>query len=193
MAKQVKKPTKQQHLRHQKQHRIIVGLSIVVVAALIGLIFSLIIVPKVVNDTRLHRINEIYNSIQIPVVVYDETDNVFGNKRWHEEDNSKTYASSKTFVVGETVTEATDTFDKAIAKAGYMLISQSTPGAVSNRRVYKTPQGEYVFLRAESKLRLDAFQNQIWMKNKSNDFSKIDPNAGPARVTLSVNLDDNNE
>lgn len=188
-----KKLTKQQHVKHQKLHRIIVGLSIVVVAALLGLIFSLIIIPKVVNDARLHRINEIYSSIQTPALVYDETDNVFGDKRAYEWDNSRTYASSKSFVVGETVTDAINTFDKSITAAGYTRFSESSPDSVSKQLIYKTSKGEYIFLRAVSKLRVDAFQNQLWMGGKSNDFSRIDPNAGPARVTLAVNLDDNNE
>ncbi|HEY8886416.1 MAG TPA: hypothetical protein VIM31_02885 [Candidatus Microsaccharimonas sp.] len=188
-----KKYTKQQHEKHQKRHRIIVGLSIVVVAVLLGLIFSFIIIPKVINDTRLNRINHIFSSIQGPALVYDETDHIFGDKRLYEWDASRSYASSKTLVVGKTVTDAFDLFDKAIVAAGYTPVQDAHPNSVVKERTYKTPRGEYVYLDAVSKLRTDAFQNQVWMGSTENNFRNIDPNAGPASVTLRVNLDDNNE
>lgn len=193
MAKQVKKPTKQQQNKHHIRHRIIVGLSVVVVALLLGLIFTLIIIPKIHNDIRLNRINEIYSSIKLPQNVYAEADTVFGDKRIYSYDTSKSIPSSETFVVAKTVTDTFNTLDTAIKAAGYTPLAQANPDTVTKEAHYKTGKGEYIILNVESKLRLDAFQNELWMNDKSGGFNQIDSNAGPSLVTLKVNLDDNNE
>lgn len=190
----VKKYTKQQHEKHQKRHKIIVGLSIVVVAALLGLIFALIVIPRTIDTVRLHRINEIYSSIKQPALVYAETDTIFGDRRVQDVTTGATEPSTKTFVISQTVTDAFNTMNQAVLDTGATLIKTSNPDSVVKQADYKTTKGEYIQLSVESKLRLDAFQNTIWMNGKASDaFVKIDPNAGPARVTLSVNLDDNNE
>jgi hypothetical protein len=192
--KQMKKPTKQQHLRHQKRHRIIVGLSIVVVAALLGLIFALIVIPRTIDSARLHRINEIYSSIKMPAIVYNETDMIFGDRRISDLARNLTTPSYKTFVISDTVTGAFNTMNQAIIDTGAVAIKNSNPDSVAKQADYKTTKGEYIQLVVQSKLRLDAFQNAIWMNDKiSSAFANIDPNSGPALVTLSVNLDDNNE
>jgi hypothetical protein len=188
-----KKYTKQQHAKHQKRHRIIVGLSIVVVAALLGLIFTLIVLPKIHNDARLHRINEIYSSIQLPQNVYAETNMIFGDKRFYSYDTNKTIPSTETFVVAKTVTDTFSTIDASIKAAGYTPLEQTNPDSVTKEGHYKTAKGEYIFLNVQSKLRLDAFQNEYWMGDTSKGFAAIDPNAGPSTVILKVNLDDNNE
>lgn len=190
----VKKVSKQQRAKHQKQHRIIVGSSIIVVALLLGLIFTLIMIPKIHNDARLNRINAIYSSIQLPANIYSEVDNVFGDKRPYDHDHSRSMSSAKTFVVAKTVNDTFAVMDKAIKAAGDVQFEEAYPGSVSKEYHYKTSKGEYVRLNVESKLRLDAFQNAYWMTGKFPDgYAKIDPNAGPAIVTLKVNLDDNNE
>lgn len=190
----IKKPTKQQHLKNQKRHKIIIGLSIVVVAVMLGLIFALIVLPRTIDGIRLHRINEIYRSIELPATIYSETDSIFGDKRPYDYDQSRSASSSKTFVVAQSVTDTFDVIDKAIQAAGYVPFEEAYPGSVSKEFHYKTPDGAYVRLNVESKLRLDAFQNTYWMNGKLTDeFFAIDPNAGPSLVTLKVNLDDNNE
>ena len=194
MVKQAKKPTKQQQSKHHIRHRVIIGLSTVVVAVLLGLIFSLIIIPKIHNDARLNRINEIYSSIKLPANVYNERDNIFGDKRPYDYDKSRSMSSEKQFVVGKNVDVAFAQIDKAIRDAGYTYFEEPYPGSTFKEYHYKTNKGEYIRLNVESKLRLDAFQNTVWMNGKlSDDFFKIDPNAGPSYVTLKVNLDDNNE
>lgn len=190
----VKKLTQKQIAHHQKRHRIIVGLSIVVVAALVGLIFSLIIIPRVTNNLRLNRINEIYASITLPSPVYNENDTVFGNKRVYPYDSSRSQSSQKTFVVGKTVNDTFNELDAAIKAAGYVAFEEPYPGSVFREEHYKTDHNEYIRLNVSSKLRNDAFQNSLWMTGKINDdVFKIDPNAGPSTVILKVNLDDNNE
>lgn len=189
-----KKYTKQQIERHQKRHKIIVGLSIVVVAALLGLIFSLIIIPRITNNIRLNRINEIYASIKMPDPVYAEQDTIFGNKRVYPYDSGRSQSSEKTFVVGKTVSDTFNELDSAIKAAGYVAFEEPYPGSVFREEHYKTDRNEYIRLNVSSKFRNDAFQNSLWMTGKqSDDLFKIDPNTGPSTVILKVNLDDNNE
>jgi hypothetical protein len=196
MAKQAKKPTKQQHSRHQKQHRIIVGLSIVVVAVLVGLILSLIIIPKVVNDTRLRRINEIYSSIGVDTNsnYVLQRENVFGDKRVYSYDVGRTFSSEKDYVRGANVDVTAKELDTAVKAAGFTLIGQPYAGSTETQYQYKDSRGEYVRVTVTSKLRDDAFRNSYLMTKKTSpDDFKIDPNAGPSNVILKVNLDDNNE
>jgi hypothetical protein len=189
-----KKPTKQQHQKHQTRHRIIVGLSIVVIAVLVGIILSLIILPRISNDTRLNRINEIYASIKLPQNTYFATDNIFGDKRVYAYDKGRSYSSEKKFVVAKTVTETFDDIDASIKAAGNTPFEEAYPGSTSKEFHYKTSRGEYIRLNVTSKLRNDAASNEMLMTGKFSDaFFKIDPNAGPSTVTLKVNLDDNNE
>jgi hypothetical protein len=189
-----KKLTKQQHQIHQKRHQIIVGLSIVVVAVLVGLIFALIVIPTIHNNARLHRINEIYSSIKLPANTYFNRDSIFGDKRPYSYDAGRSQASSKTFVVAKTVTETFNEIDAAIKAAGYTPFEEAYPGSTSKEYHYKTSKGEYIRLNVSSKLRNDAASNEILMNGKFDDaFYKLDPNAGPSSVILKVNLDDNNE
>jgi hypothetical protein len=189
-----KKITKQDIAHHQKRHRIIMGLSIVVVAVLLGLIFSLIIIPRITNNIRLNRINEIYASITLPATVYNENDSVFGDKRVYPYDAGRSQSSQKVFVVGKTVKDTFNELDAAIKSAGYVAFEEPYPGSVFREEHYKSDRNEYIRLNVSSKLRDDAFQNSYWMTGKTSaDVFKIDPNAGPSTVTLKVNLDDNNE
>jgi hypothetical protein len=192
--KQSKKPTKQQHLKHQKQHRTIIGLGIVVVAVLVGLILALTLLPTIKNDARLNRINEIYSSITLPQHTFLPTNNIFGDKRTYDYDKSRSYASQKKFVVAKTVAETFGEMDKAIKAAGYTQFEEAYPGSTIKEFHYKTSRGEFIRLNVSSKLRNDAALNDQLMNGKfTEDFFKIDPNAGPSTVILKVNLDDNNE
>ena len=197
MTKQAKKPSKtlkkQQPIDHHIRHRIILGVGTIIIALLIGLVLTLFTIPKIHNDTRLARINDIYASIQLPENIYSDYENVFGDKRPYDYDSGRSASSVKSFVVAKTVTEAFDTIDTAIKAAGYTPFEEAYPGSVSKEYHYKTSKGEYIRLNVDSKLRTDAFQNEYWMTGKFDAAMKIDPNAGPARVTLKVNLDDNNE
>jgi hypothetical protein len=186
--------TKQQHHTRRKQHRALVGIVIVFLALVIGLILVLTVPPKINNDLRLRRINDIYSSITLPSNTYFNTENVFGDKRPYPGDKSRSFASQKTFVVAKTVTETFNEIDAAIKKAGYTYFEEAYPGSTSKEYHYKTSRGEYIRLNVSSKLRDDAASNEVLMNGKFDDaFFKIDPNAGPSTVVLKVNLDDNNE
>jgi hypothetical protein len=193
MAKRALKSKKQQH-DHHIRHRIIMGAGITVLALLLGLVFALILIPRINNDIRLNRINAIYDSIQLPENTYFNTENVFGDKRPYPSGEGRTMSSSKTFVVAKTVNDTADMMDKAIKAAGYTFFEQLYPDSTSKEYHYKTSKNEYIRLNVTSKLRGDAASNDVLMTGKlSDDFFKIDPNAGPSTVTLKVNLDDNNE
>ena len=201
MAKQTKKTTKKasslktrQHVDHHIRHRVILGAGIIVIAVLAGLVLSLFIIPKIHNDARLSRINEIYSSISLPENAYFQDENIFGEKRPYEYDAGRSFSSYKTFVVAKTVNETMDILDKAVKDAGYTMFDEAYPGSTSKQYHYKTDRGEYIRLTVSSKLRDDAASNELLMNGEFSDaFFKIDPNAGPSRVTLKVNLDDNNE
>jgi hypothetical protein len=193
----LRNPTKLTHhsyLKHQKQHRTIFGLGVIVLAVLIGLILTLTILPKLHNDARLNRINEIYSTITLPQHTFLPADNIFGNKRTYDYDTTRSFSSQKKFVVAKTVTETFEYMDKAIKAAGYTQFEEAYPGSTFKEFHYKTSRGEYIRLNVSSKLRNDAAFNELVMNKKfSEDFFKIDPNVGPSTVTLKVNLDDNNE
>ena len=201
MAKQLKKPSKKASLSKKRQpvdhhirHRITLGLGFIIIAVLVGLVLSLVILPKINNDTRLARINEIYASIQSPENTYFNSEQIFGDKRVYERDANRSYSSSKTFVVAKTVNETIEELDKSVKAAGYTFIAEAHPGSTSKQYQYKTDRGEYIRLTVSSKLRDDAASNELLMNREfSEGFYEIDPNAGPSRVILKVNLDDNNE
>ena len=161
---------------------------------MVGLTLTLIILPKIHNDVRLNRINEIYSSITLPQITYLPINNIFGDKRPYDYDKSRSYSSQKKFVVAKTVAETFGDIDKAIKAAGYTQFEEAYPGSTSKEFHYKTNRGECVRLNVSSMLRNDAAINDQLMNGKfTEDFFKIDPNAGPSTVTLKVNLDDNNE
>jgi hypothetical protein len=184
----------QAHAEHQRRHRMTLGVGIIIIAILLALVLVLVVVPHVRDTARLQRINQIYASIPLPSTVYDEKDTIFGEKRPYEWDAGRSYSSSKTFVVGKNVDETFALLDKEVRAAGFTFIGEPYPGSTSLQYHYKNDKGEYVRLDVSSKVRNDAFQNELWMKKDlSNEFFAIDPNAGPSMVTLKVNLDDNNE
>jgi len=201
MAKQTKKTTKKasslktrQHVDHHIRHRITIGAGIVIIGVLVGLVLTLLIIPKIHNDMRLTRINEIYASIELPENRYFEEEYIFGDKRPYEYDTGRTSSSYKMFVIAKTVNETATILDKSIQDAGYVKFEEAYPGSTSKGYYYKSNRGEYIRLNVESKLRFDAATNERLMTGKFSDtFFKIDPNSGPSRVSLKVNLDDNNE
>lgn len=201
MAKQTKKLSKKasslktrKHVDHHVRHRIIIGAGLVFIALLVGLVLALVIVPKVYNDTRLSRINDIYKSIQLPDNLYFYEETIFGDKRSYPNAPEVTFASRKSFVIPKTVTETADSLDAAILNAGYSKIETLHPGSTSKEHHYKTDRGEFIRLTVSSKTRDDMASNELLMNGSfSEAFYKLDPNAGPSRVILKVNLDSDSE
>jgi hypothetical protein len=197
MAKRTttKKPiTKQHQEKHRIRHRIILGVGVVVIAVLVGLTFSLIVLPRISNGIRLNRINEIYSSIQLPQNTYFNTEDVFGDMRPYSYDESRSQSSVKTFVVAKTVSDTTALMDESIKAARHTFFEEAYKGSTFKEYHYKTSRGEYIRLNVSSKLRDDIFSNTYLMNGDyTEDIFDVDPNSGPSTVTLKVNLDDNNE
>lgn len=194
----VKKSSKKQqniiHKKHHVQRKRIIGASLVILGLILAIIVFLLTVPTLQNNARAQRLNEIFNSITIPEKNFFYEEDVFAEKRVYDYDQSRSYSSSKQFVVASKVDVTFAQMDKAITDAGYTYFEEPYPGSVQKQFHYKTDRGEYIRLSVSSKLRDDAGSNEILMTGELSDaFFAIDPNAGPSRVTLKVNLDDNNE
>jgi len=197
MIKKLSKKQQAIELKQQRKRRYILG-GLVVVLALAAtsvLIYQAgTFLTNHSNKVREARIVEIFDSIKIPEETYFQENNIFGDKRTYEHDKSRSTSSYKRFVVAANVDETFSNFDQLIRNAGYTYFEEPYPGSTFKQYHYKSREGEFVRLTVSSKLRDDASSNEILMKGDlSNDFFKIDPNAGPSRVTIKVNLDDNNE
>lgn len=152
------------------------------------------LMPKVENERRLSRINEIYASLNIDDQQYLFKDQlVFGDKRVYEWDKSRSYSSYKSYTRGENVDTVVADLDRKIEAAGFTELENPYPGALIIQKHYKSPKNEYVRLTVSSKPRDDAFFNAHWMKQDISVPGAMDANVGPSNVTIKVNLDDNNE
>jgi len=189
----IKKLTKQQVQRYRR-HRLIIGISIALLGLIIAATVIMAVVPVVQNNARKERIEAIYSKIHIPADQAFYVEDIFGDKRPYDYDAGRSKSSSVRFVVKANVDETYSNFDVLIRNAGFKFVSDPYPGSMQKQSHYKNDKGEYVRLSVSSKVRDDAGSNEILMAGKlSDDYFKIDPNAGPSNVTIKVNLDDNNE
>jgi len=189
----VKKLTKQQVQRY-KRHRLIIGISVALLGLLIAATAVFIVAPAIGNSMRKDRIEEIYSKIPIPEKRGFYQEDIFGDKRPYDYDASRSKSSSIRFVIAANVDETFSNFDTLIRNAGFKFVAEPYPGAVQKQAHYKNDKGEYIRLTVSSKVRDDAGSNELLMKGDfSEDFFKIDANAGPSNVVIKVNLDDNNE
>jgi len=197
----IKKPSKKQlavaQSKQQRKRRLILG-GLVVLLALAAtsvLIYQAgAFLANHTNKAREARIVEIFDSIKIPDETYFQETSIFGDKRPYEYDKSRSTSSYKRFVIAAPVDETFSTFDQLIRNAGYTYFEEPYPGSTFKEYHYRSDKGEYIRLNVSSKLRDDAGSNDMLMNGDfSDDYFKIDPNAGPSRVTIKVNLDDNNE
>lgn len=149
---------------------------------------------------RKDRIMAVYESLAIDQDGYivQEVD-VFGDKRPYDWDAGRTHSSSVVYSHGDTVSGTITELDAAVKAAGFTFIEEpypDTPGVIQYH--YKSEKGEYLRLTVESKPRAEAFQNANLMGELDRERieqirNDIDPNTGPVKVTIKVNLDDNNE
>jgi len=169
----------------------LIAVSTVVVIALL----TSNVIAKNTNQARFDRINSIYTSLQIPEDYRPAGGEVFGDKRVYEWDKGRTYSSSNLYINGDTVSNTVAELDAKIKAAGFTFIDEPYPGSVSTQYHYKSAKGEYIRLSVSSKQYNDAWQNAIAMGKEDVPQSvyDMDKNAGPAEVTIKVNLDDNNE
>lgn len=150
------------------------------------------VVSANVAEHRYDRITAIYDSFKLGDDYRAESIAVFGDKRVYEWDDGRTYSSKKEYLKGDTVSNTVADVDGKIKAAGFTFFDEPYPGDKSTQYHYKSKDGEYVRLTVASKPYLDAIQNAVLMGKKS-PHATADANAGPAVVTIKVNLDDNNE
>jgi len=177
-----------------KNKKMIVALVTLAALSLCTAIY-LLALPSVTATIRKDRIEAIYNSLHINTDTYLlQTESVFGEKKVYPYDKGRSYSSSKTYIHADTVSATVDELKKSITDAGFKYIDEPYPGSTFKELHFKSDKGEYLRLNVSSKLRDDAIQNTALMKKELTDaVLNIDANAGPANVTVKVNLDDNNE
>lgn len=172
-----------------------IGIFLVAVGTVIVLAYLAAgVVAKQTSQERLDRINGIYSSIQIDERYNLTNSSVFGDKRVYDWDRSRTFSSMKEFTLGDTVSNTVADLDTKIKAAGFAFIDEPYPGSAQVQYHYKSSKGEYVRLSVASKPYVDAWRNANAMGQEvPANLDSMDKNAGPAVVTLKVNLDDNNE
>lgn len=147
------------------------------------------------NNARLTRIEAIYKSLDLDDTYQVTRTNVFGDKRPYEQDKSRSYSSEIEYVHADTVKNTVAALDTKIKAAGFSFFEEPYPGSTFVEYHYKSAKGEYVRLNVESKPYVDAIRNSFLMNKDKTPESvfAMDKDAGPANVTIKVNLDDNNE
>ncbi len=172
-----------------------IGIFVVAVTAFIVLaLLTAGVVEKNTNQGRLDRIKGIYTSLNISDEYRLERYDVFGDKRPYDWDKNRTTSSVIEYVHGDTVNNTVAELDAKIKAAGFTFIDEPYAGSKQTQYHYKSPEGEYIRLSVSSKPYWDAIANASAMKAEPTaEVYAMDVNAGPALVTLKVNLDDNNE
>lgn len=152
------------------------------------------VVAKQTTAERLDRINGIYASLDLGEDYKVEDRIVFGDKRVYNWDKNRSYSSEINYVHGDTVSNTVAEVDAKVKAAGFTFIDEPYPNTKQTQYHYKSAKGEYIRLTVESKPYRDAFINASAMNQEnSSAVQAMDTNAGPAYVTIKVNLDDNNE
>lgn len=172
-----------------------VGIFLVAVTSVVVLAYLVAnMTEKQQNQARLDRINGIYASINVDEDYDIEKVDVFGDKRVYDWDKGRTYSSSVEYLNGDTVTNTVAELDAKIKSAGFTFIDEPYPNGFQKQYHYKSSKGEYIRLSVASKPYFDMVRNTLMMgSDLTDEMRATDKNAGPAKVTLKVNLDDNNE
>lgn len=171
-----------------------IGIFLVSVAAVVVLaLFTAQAFIRHQEQARLDRINAIYASLNLDDTYVPVYTNVFGDKRVYEWDKDRSYSSVINYVKADTVSNTVAELDAKIKAAGFGFIDEPYPGTTSTQYHYKSPNGEYIRLTVASKPYWDATSNASIMNQSLDNFDSMDTNAGPAKVIIKVNLDDNNE
>lgn len=179
-----------------KFYVVTIGIFLVAVMSVIVIaLFTAHTIATRMNQERLEHIKDIYTSLNIDDSYKLESSDVFGDKRVYTWDRGRTYSSTVRYLKGDTVSNTVAELDAKIKDAGFAYVGEPYPGSKSIQYHYKSKDGEYIRLTVESKVYTDAVMNNSAMNRvpPTQDIQSIDTNAGPALVTIKVNLDDNNE
>lgn len=171
---------------------VITFLSIIVIG-----VWAINTVISVNTKARLDRITAVYDALQLDSNEYPvAAREVFGEKRPYEWDKNRTHASVVQYLHGDTVTNTFEKVDAKVREAGFEYIDEPYPGSVQKQFHYKSEDGVYLRLTVSSKQYEDAVRNATLMGEDIVtviDQFEEGTDAGPAKITVKVNLDDNNE
>lgn len=172
-----------------------IGIFLVAVATVIVIaLFASHYFVTNINQARLDRINNIYTSLRLDDTYTVEKTNVFGDKRVYSYDKGRSFSSEIDYIRGDTVSNTVAQLDAKIKAAGFMFFDEPYPGTPEIQYHYKSSNGEYIRLTVASKPYLDAQLNASIMKQDTAAATRsLNKNAGPTRIIIKVNLDDNNE
>lgn len=141
-------------------------------------------------DARRDRIEAIYDSLKLGPEYKLQSESVFGQKRLYTYDKGRSFSSAKEYVRESNVSTVADELKTKIEEAGFKFFDEPYPNAVPKQYHFQSSNGEYLRLSVSSKP-LDDYVYKH--KELSDEYYKMDSNAGPSNVIIKVNLDDNNE
>lgn len=180
-----------------KFYVVTIGIFVISIATVVVIsMFTAFAVVRNTSMQRLDKIQTIYSSIQLDDSYQLEDAKVFGAKKTYDWDRGRTYSSAMYYLHGDSVTNTFNELDAKIREAGFVFIDEPYPGSVQKQYHYKSADGAYIRLSVESKKYADAIRNAAIMKQDLTaavEQAGKDTDSGPAKVTLKVNLDDNNE
>ena len=193
MAKQNLPPANLKTKILPRQVFIAVGLALIVAGSIY--VFASYAVKIFYEMPRAARVHEIYASLQLPKEYIYQSGAIAGERRLYKQDGTRSWSSYQQYLRGADLDDTIKELDQHITSAGFSEIERSDEGAVIAERQYINQKQEYLRVAAESKLRLDYYQNTFLMglDTKTIEENAVDPNTGPIRVNIKVNLDDNNE
>lgn len=197
----VKKTTKSRKASAKKAapltwrfYAVAIGIFTISVTAMVVIaLFTATIVERNTNQQRLAQIKDIYSSLELSDAYQVEKVDIFGDKRAYAKGDDRTAASTIEYIHGDTVSNTVAELDAKIKAAGFVFTGEPYPTAKETHYHYKSAKNEYIRLIVGSKPYLDAMRNSLAMDQKLSEEAKaMDLNAGPSRVLIKVNLDDNN-
>lgn len=142
------------------------------------------------NSVRRHRIEAIYQSLELGDDYRIAKSDIFGDKRVYSWDKSRSFSSSVEYGRNANVSETFDDLKTHIEAAGFKQIEGPNYGAAARQDHYRNDQGEYIRVSVWSKAFSDAI---VYGSSMPEPHSPKQTEIGPAYVTIKVNLDDNNE
>jgi hypothetical protein len=193
MAKQTTPPVSPKAKILPRQLFIAVGLALIVAGSIY--VFASYAVKLFYEAPRAARVHEVYESLKLPDDYIYQTGAIAGERRLYNQDGTRSWSSHQVYLRGASLGDTVSELNTHITEAGFKQIRQSEKTAAVAERNYVNDKQEYLRFKAESKLRLEYYQNAHLMGLDTATIEKnaIDPNTGPIRVTIKVNLDDNNE
>ena len=144
------------------------------------------------NADRRERIMAIYSSLNLDDGYRTAEANIFGDKRPYSWDKTASFASSVSYGRNAGASDTFADLKKRIEAAGFTEIERPNDGTTAPTRQdrYKNDRGEYLRVSVSPKAWHDAILYGVAPPApRSPEMTEI----GPVYVTISVNLDDNNE